>query len=232
MQNEPHYNQGQTYTPGQQQGQTYTPGQQQGQTFTQQPQGQSQQGTTQHWTTPGPYTGVGPSNFQISDQQIQDEVCRRLTQHGHLNARNIQVSAHNGIVTLRGSVPSRQAKRMAEDTAESVQGVRDVENNLSINPNMEQQTQQPSGQQPFMGSAARQPGQQLHQGMLVVGTNGNQIGTIKEVQMHSRNFLVNRSMQRDIYIPFSAIQSVQNQQVVLNIPANQVDNQDWPSPSM
>ena len=90
--------------------------------------GQAHQATTQHWTTPGLNTGVGPTSYQRSDQQIPDEVCHRLTQHGHLNASNIEVSVRNGIVTPRGSVPSCQAKRMAEDTAESVQRVRDVEN--------------------------------------------------------------------------------------------------------
>jgi osmotically-inducible protein OsmY len=38
----------------------------------------------------------------------------------------------NGIVTLKGAVSSRWQKRMAEDTVETVSGVRDVRNQLEI----------------------------------------------------------------------------------------------------
>jgi hypothetical protein len=59
-------------------------------------------------------------------------VCERLTQHGQLDASNIQIDVKDGEVTLRGSVDQRQAKRMAEDAAESVSGVRDVRNDLRV----------------------------------------------------------------------------------------------------
>ncbi|HXR89686.1 MAG TPA: BON domain-containing protein, partial [Steroidobacteraceae bacterium] len=38
----------------------------------------------------------------------------------------------NGEVTLNGAVDSRQAKRCAEDIADSVSGVRHVQNNLRV----------------------------------------------------------------------------------------------------
>jgi hypothetical protein len=40
---------------------------------------------------------------------------------------------NNGVVTLSGTVNSREEKRMAEDIAQSVSGVSDVQNNLRIN---------------------------------------------------------------------------------------------------
>ena len=80
----------------------------------------------------GPHTGKGP---QRSDQHIDDDVRRRLTQHGHLDASNIDVKVNNGEVTLTGSVDSRHDKRMAENVADSVSGVKDVHNNLMIEHN-------------------------------------------------------------------------------------------------
>ena len=87
---------------------------------------------TEDWGQPGPYTGVGPKGYERSDDRILDDVCQRLTQHGMLDASDIQVEVHNGEVTLNGRVEDRRAKRMAEDTAESVTGVWDVHNNLTI----------------------------------------------------------------------------------------------------
>lgn len=87
---------------------------------------------TDNWSQPGPYTGVGPKGYERSDDRILDDVCQRLTQHGMLDASNIEVEVHNGEVTLDGQVEDRRAKRMAEDTAESVPGVWDVHNNLTI----------------------------------------------------------------------------------------------------
>ncbi len=84
------------------------------------------------WTIPGPYTGRGPRGYQRTDERIPDDVCDRLTQHGQLDARDIDVSARDGEVTLQGTVHSRQAKRLAEDIAESVSGVRDVHNRLRL----------------------------------------------------------------------------------------------------
>ena len=85
----------------------------------------------------GPHAGKGPKR---SDSRLQDEVCQRLTQHGRLDASNIDMKVNDSIVTLTGSVDSRQAKRTAEDMADAVPGVRDVLNQLTI--------QQRQGQSP------------------------------------------------------------------------------------
>ena len=86
------------------------------------------------WRVRGPHTGHGPRTYQGYDQRIEEEVCYRLTRHGKLDARKIQVEVKDGEVILEGSVDSRMAKRRAEDTAAWVEGVRDVHNRLKINP--------------------------------------------------------------------------------------------------
>jgi hypothetical protein len=80
----------------------------------------------------GPYVGIGPKGYQRSDQRIFEDVCDRLTQHGYIDARGIQVNIKDGEVTLDGTVDSRKTKRMAEQVAENVRGVQDVHNNLRI----------------------------------------------------------------------------------------------------
>jgi len=46
----------------------------------------------------------------------------------------MMVKVSSGIVTLTGTVEDRNAKRMAEDLAESVSGVQEVQNQLKISP--------------------------------------------------------------------------------------------------
>jgi hypothetical protein len=100
------------------------------------------------WLIPGPFTGRGPQGYQRGNDRIEEDVCERLTQHGGLDASNIQVNVDNGEVTLSGTVDSRQDKRMAEDLTESVAGVNDVHNHLRI-----QQSQGQAGQMGQQGQA-------------------------------------------------------------------------------
>lgn len=44
------------------------------------------------------------------------------------------VKVSSGVVTLTGTVDDRNAKRMAEDVAESVSGVQEVQNQLKVSP--------------------------------------------------------------------------------------------------
>jgi hypothetical protein len=86
----------------------------------------------EQWTVPGRYTGRGPENWERPAEAIRNDVCERLTRHGEVDASGIRVHVENGEVILEGRVDSRSAKRMAEDTAETVTGVRDVQNRLRI----------------------------------------------------------------------------------------------------
>jgi osmotically-inducible protein OsmY len=78
------------------------------------------------------FRGRGPRNYSRSDDRIREDVNDRLTDHDYLDASDIEVEVNNGEVILSGSVSSRYAKRMAEDIAESVSGVRNVENRIRV----------------------------------------------------------------------------------------------------
>jgi hypothetical protein len=71
---------------------------------------------------------------------------------------------------------------------------------------------------------------QVNVGMQVVGTDGGNIGTVKEVR--NNDFLVNIPMHRDVYVPYNAVQNVTGNTVALNIPSNQINNMGWPNPSL
>jgi osmotically-inducible protein OsmY len=78
------------------------------------------------------YRGRGPKGYTRSDERIRDDVNDRLTDDWSLDASEIEVSVSSGEVTLSGIVNSRTDKRRAEDIAESVSGVRHVQNNLRV----------------------------------------------------------------------------------------------------
>ncbi len=73
-------------------------------------------------------------------------------------------------------------------------------------------------------------GMQIRSGMRVVGSDGHEVGTVKEVR--TNDFLLNRQMARDIYVPFSAVQNVTADTISLNIPSGQVDNMGWANPPL
>jgi len=94
-----------------------------GDTFT---QGTSAQGMT------GRHYGRGPKNYQRSDERICEEINEHLTYHHDIDATDIDVQVQNGEVTLTGTVTDRRQKRLAEDCAEQVRGVRDVHNRIRV----------------------------------------------------------------------------------------------------
>jgi osmotically-inducible protein OsmY len=76
--------------------------------------------------------GKGPQGWNRSKERIMEDVCERMAQHGQLDASNIRVDVNDGQVTLSGYVTSRREKRIAEDVAESVWGVNDVNNQIRV----------------------------------------------------------------------------------------------------
>jgi hypothetical protein len=78
------------------------------------------------------FAGRGPRGYVRSDSRIHEEVCERLSDAGDLDAGGIEVRVEGGEVTLEGTVPDRSSKRLAEDIAESVRGVRETHNRLRV----------------------------------------------------------------------------------------------------
>ena len=83
---------------------------------------------------PGRYAGRGPRGFVRSDERIREDVNDALEVHGDIDATDVSVTVSEREVTLEGIVQDRRTKRLAEDAAASVSGVRDVHNHLRVTP--------------------------------------------------------------------------------------------------
>jgi osmotically-inducible protein OsmY len=76
--------------------------------------------------------GRGPKNYRRSDERIKEDVNDRLGDDYYLDASDVEVAVDNSEVTLTGTVRNRNDKRRAEDLAEAVSGVTNVENRLRV----------------------------------------------------------------------------------------------------
>lgn len=85
------------------------------------------------WPHRGQFAGRGPKGWRRSDDRIREDINERLTDHPDVDASEIEVMVQNGEVTLTGEVGDRETKRLAEDLADRVSGVRDVHNQLRVN---------------------------------------------------------------------------------------------------
>jgi osmotically-inducible protein OsmY len=76
--------------------------------------------------------GKAPKGYNRSDERIREDVCDRLMQRWEVDASDVDVQVKDGEVILSGVVIERRAKRMIEDIAEDVLGVKDVTNHIKV----------------------------------------------------------------------------------------------------
>ncbi len=88
----------------------------------------------------GPYYGRGPRNYSRSDERIAEDLNERLTDDPYLDASDIDVRIDDGVATLDGTVSERWMKYRAEDIADGCGGVKEVSNNLRVQPSFERGT--------------------------------------------------------------------------------------------
>jgi osmotically-inducible protein OsmY len=86
------------------------------------------------------HRGRGPRGYTRSDERIREDVNDRLTDDWMLDASNIEVEVSSCEVTLSGEVASRSDKRRAEDIAEDISGVTNVQNKLRVRRNESETT--------------------------------------------------------------------------------------------
>lgn len=80
----------------------------------------------------GQHRGKGPKGYSRSDDRIKEDINDRLSDDVFIDASEIEVTVSSGEVTLTGSVGTRIEKRRAEDIAEEVSAVKNVENRLRL----------------------------------------------------------------------------------------------------
>jgi osmotically-inducible protein OsmY len=85
------------------------------------------------WSGPSSSTyGRAGSSSGSSDDRINQEVCRKLTESPPVDAGDIEVTVNNGAVTLSGTVPDPEDKRLSEELVEQTSGVREIQNQLRV----------------------------------------------------------------------------------------------------
>ncbi len=62
-------------------------------------------------------------------------------------------------------------------------------------------------------------------GMVAVGSDGGIIGTVREVR--GEDFLVERTLARDVYVPLGAVRAIMENLVELDVPADEVEGMHW-----
>jgi len=80
----------------------------------------------------GLHRGKGPKGYQRTGERIREDISDRLSDDGMLDATDIEVQMEGNDVILSGTVSSREAKRRAEEIAEAVSGVSNVENRIKL----------------------------------------------------------------------------------------------------
>jgi len=80
----------------------------------------------------GEYRGKGPKGYTRSDERIKEDVNDCLSDDPQVDASDINVTVSSCEVTLTGTVKDRWQKRRAEDLAENVSGVKNVENRIKV----------------------------------------------------------------------------------------------------
>lgn len=78
------------------------------------------------------YRGYGPQNYIRADDRVLDEVHEQLTADHQVDARHIDIRVASGVVSLTGRVSDKAMKYRAEEIAERVAGVKEVDNRIKI----------------------------------------------------------------------------------------------------
>jgi hypothetical protein len=95
-------------------------------------------GRSPQYPAPGPeynprYRGRGPRSYRRSPERILDDVALALTREPELDASDITIDGNAECdVILGGEVGHRADRRLAEDLAADVRGVRDIHNNIRV----------------------------------------------------------------------------------------------------
>jgi osmotically-inducible protein OsmY len=78
--------------------------------------------------------GRPPKGFQRSDERVREEISEIVMRTYWIDAGDVTIEVRDGEVTLTGTVDDRQQKRAIEDVAEQVLGVKDVHNQIRVQP--------------------------------------------------------------------------------------------------
>lgn len=71
---------------------------------------------------------------RVDDALLTANIKTEMTADGRVSPTRVNVDTLNGVVTLKGEVPTQQEKAAAEQIARKVAGVKSVNNQVTVNP--------------------------------------------------------------------------------------------------
>ncbi len=83
---------------------------------------------------------TGCTAQSVDDAAITTKVTGKFAVDQDTSALKIEVATANGVVTLKGTVPTQSEKDKAEQIARNTEGVKKVINNINVNPDPAAQT--------------------------------------------------------------------------------------------
>jgi len=158
------------------------------------------------------HSGKGPSGYRRSDDRIREDINDRLTDHPWIDATAIVVTVEGAEATLTGEVESRDQKRMAEDVAESVPGVKDVHNRIKTHRGL-------LGRM-FGGGHARR--EEIRSGMTVEDKDHRQVGTVRDV--NDNEITIQREGGDTMVVRFDDTKEVKNDLLCLDRRIDELEN--------
>jgi osmotically-inducible protein OsmY len=81
------------------------------------------------------HAGKGPKGYKRSDDRIKDDIAGIFTRHHELDASEIEIEVRDGDVVLKGEVPLRTMRYLAENLAEDIYGVMNLDNQIRVQKN-------------------------------------------------------------------------------------------------
>ncbi len=82
-----------------------------------------------------------------TDVRINREIDDHLTQHSYIDTNAVSVTVKDGKVTLEGSVPDADQKNYVEEVVMKIEGVKGVDNRLTVKKPQTTLTENPTGKQ-------------------------------------------------------------------------------------
>ncbi|HKQ48259.1 MAG TPA: BON domain-containing protein [Phycisphaerae bacterium] len=113
--------------------------------------GQRSQG---RFSSQGRQRNRGPKGYTRSDERIKEDLSDRLME-GYLDASEVEIDVSSGVVTLKGTVDSRDSKYQIEELAENIGGVKDVNNEIKIKRESDREAGDGSGGQTSGGTSSQ-----------------------------------------------------------------------------
>ena len=73
-----------------------------------------------------------PSHTQVRHHDVAQQAQRRLSSSDYYSMRSVRCEYHEGVLTLRGRLPSFYLKQIAQTLVVSVHGVETVSNRVDV----------------------------------------------------------------------------------------------------